>query len=171
MGRSRNQIMADALVARVTGREQATGTPVEIQPVMTDRAVLGGDDEPGQLGDRLTGHGPVPAWLGRRVSCARPTAPGRPMHAAPSGDLAMIDDRRRLFRAASAGSSWRATVSAAPPGAAPRSSISTTRSPSPAAAPPPVAGRQGLRQRFNHAKDAVGWWVRAILGTPADIGC
>ena len=44
-GRSRGQVMADTLVARVTGTA-AGAHPVEIQLVMTDRALLGGGHEP-----------------------------------------------------------------------------------------------------------------------------
>ena len=39
--RSLGQIMADTLVARCTGRADAVGTPVEVQLVMTDHALLG----------------------------------------------------------------------------------------------------------------------------------
>ena len=59
--RSRGQVMADTLVARVTGT--AAGThPVEIQLVMTDRALLAGGSEPVQV----HGYGPVPAEVARR---------------------------------------------------------------------------------------------------------
>lgn len=61
--RSRGQIMADTLVDRVTGRAAAGTFPrVEIGLVMTDRALLGGEDEPAMV----TGYGPVPADVARR---------------------------------------------------------------------------------------------------------
>jgi hypothetical protein len=61
-GRSRGQIMADALV------ERATGTPggvsgVEIQLVMTDTTLFRGDSEPA----RLPGYGVVPAGWARSL--------------------------------------------------------------------------------------------------------
>ena len=63
--RGRGQLMADALVASVTGAEGRAprpGTPdVDVRLVMTDRALLAGDDEPA----RLEGYGPVPAGWAR----------------------------------------------------------------------------------------------------------
>ncbi len=173
-GRSRNQIMADTLVSRVTGREQATGTPVEIQLVMTDRAVFGGDDEPGQLGDELTGHGPVPAWLGRRIIgqadrawvrrlyTTTPTSGGS--GGSGGGDLVGIESRRRPFR----GTLRRLLVAR----------DRTCRTPWCDAPirhldhPVPLArggettrdNGQGLCERCNYAKEAADWWVRADPG-------
>jgi len=160
-GRTRNQIMADTLVARVTGRERATGTPVEIHLVMTDRAVLGGDDEPGQIGDELTGHGPVPAWLGRRIVREAERAWIRRLYTAPSGDLVTTDSRRRLFQ----GKLRRLLVARdrlcrTPWCDAPIKHLDH---------PVPVTrggtttrlNAQGLCERCNYAKDAVDWWVRA----------
>ena len=59
--RTRGQLMADTLVARVTGRSTATGPDIALQLVMTDRALLAGDHEPAQV----PGYGPVPAPLAR----------------------------------------------------------------------------------------------------------
>ena len=59
--RSRGQVMADTLVARVTGTAAGT-VPVEIQLIMTDRALLAGGSEPAQV----HGYGPVPAEVARR---------------------------------------------------------------------------------------------------------
>jgi hypothetical protein len=55
--------MADELVVRVTGQARAEDVCVEVQLVMTDRALFWGDDVPGQL----RGHGSVPAAWGRRL--------------------------------------------------------------------------------------------------------
>ncbi|WP_344254012.1 HNH endonuclease [Terrabacter carboxydivorans] len=58
--RGKGQVMADTLVTPLTGQAAPDGVPVEIQLVMTDRALLAGDDTPAQL----TGYGPVPAaWV------------------------------------------------------------------------------------------------------------
>ncbi|GAA2745759.1 HNH endonuclease signature motif containing protein [Terrabacter aerolatus] len=58
--RGKGQVMADTLVTRLTGQDTPGAVPVEIQLVMTDRALLGDDDTPAHL----TGHGPVPAaWV------------------------------------------------------------------------------------------------------------
>ena len=88
------QIMADTLVARCTGREQATGTPVEVQLVMSDRTLLDDDPEPA----RLVGYGPVPAWVGRRLVREAEHAWVRRLFRAPgSGTLVAMDSRRRRF--------------------------------------------------------------------------
>ncbi|HET8595679.1 MAG TPA: HNH endonuclease, partial [Intrasporangium sp.] len=58
--RSTGQLMADTLVALVTGQEAATDIPIEVQVIITDRALLHGDDTPAHI----PGYGPVPAaWL------------------------------------------------------------------------------------------------------------
>ena len=100
--RSRGQIMADTLVERVTGQAEAPAVPVEIQLVMTDRALLGQDDAPA----RINGHGPVPAGLARSIlrSAAEAARPARAwvrrLYISPgTGELAAMDARRRLFPA------------------------------------------------------------------------
>jgi hypothetical protein len=55
--RSRQQVMADTLVERVTGRSRAEGVDVVVGLVMTERTAFGGDQEPVLVQD----HGPVPA--------------------------------------------------------------------------------------------------------------
>src|SRR5699024_4141352 len=57
--RTRDQIMADLLVERVTGQQTAVPVPAEVQLVMSDAALLGDDDTPA----RLIGHGPLPAAM------------------------------------------------------------------------------------------------------------
>ena len=98
--RSRGQIMADTLVERVTGQSTADAVPVEVQLVMTDRALLGDDHEPA----RIVGYGPVPAWLGRSLLAAtgdradQAKAWVRRLYTSPtSGELVAMDSRRRLF--------------------------------------------------------------------------
>ncbi len=62
--RTRDQIMADMLVQRVTGQTTAPAVPAEVQVVMTDATLFGHDETPAWL----IGHGPIPApnakhWL------------------------------------------------------------------------------------------------------------
>jgi hypothetical protein len=58
--RSTGQIMADTLVALVTGQQAATDIPMEVQVIITDRALLAGEGTPAHI----PGYGPVPAaWL------------------------------------------------------------------------------------------------------------
>jgi len=73
--RSKGQVMADTLVERITGQATADAVPVEVQLVVTDRALLSGDATPA----RLPGYGSVPAegvrrLLGRRAMMADPRA-------------------------------------------------------------------------------------------------
>lgn len=58
--RGKGQLMADALVELVTGQSVADDVPVEVQVVITDRAMLAGDETPAHV----PGYGPVPAgWV------------------------------------------------------------------------------------------------------------
>jgi hypothetical protein len=92
--RGRGQIMADTLVARVTGQTEADGTPVEIALVMTDRTLLGDDHTPAHL----TGYGPVPASLARRLARRAGTTWVRRLYTKPSSNaLVAMDSRRRVF--------------------------------------------------------------------------
>ena len=92
--RTRGQIMADTLVARVTGQATATGTPVEINLVMTDKTLLGGDHEPAHL----YGYGPVPAALARDLVRDAAKSWVRRLYARPdSGTLVAMESRRRTF--------------------------------------------------------------------------
>ncbi|NED99179.1 HNH endonuclease signature motif containing protein [Phytoactinopolyspora halotolerans] len=60
--RSRHQIMADELIARVSG--QADAVSAEIGLVMTDTSLLGGDETPAEI----PGYGPVPAQIARNLA-------------------------------------------------------------------------------------------------------
>ena len=97
--RTRGQIMADALVTRVTGQADAEGVDAEVQLVITDRALLGA------AGDRqepahLSGYGPIPAEVARRIVKAADKAWIRRLFTDPvTGQLAAIDARRRYFTA------------------------------------------------------------------------
>jgi hypothetical protein len=117
--RGKGQLMADTLVELVTGQCVAAEVPVEVQVVVTDRALLAGDDTPAHV----PGYGPVPAgWarellrVGRR-DCTRPSdgadAPDdrhgdvgakvwvRRLFTHPAtGALVAMDSNRRLFPAA-----------------------------------------------------------------------
>lgn len=59
--RTLNQLMADELVARVTGRSVVDGIDVEVGLVLTDATLLAGDPAAADL----TGYGPLPADLAR----------------------------------------------------------------------------------------------------------
>ncbi|WP_256794874.1 HNH endonuclease [Terrabacter sp. Ter38] len=58
--RGKGQLMADTLVELVTGRSVADDVPVEVQVVITDRALMAGDEIPAHV----PGYGSVPAaWV------------------------------------------------------------------------------------------------------------
>ncbi|MBW8730786.1 MAG: HNH endonuclease [Terrabacter sp.] len=58
--RGKGQLMADTLVELVTGQSVADDVPVEVQVVITDRALMAGDETPAHV----PGYGSVPAgWV------------------------------------------------------------------------------------------------------------
>ncbi|GAA1120576.1 hypothetical protein GCM10009582_17260 [Arthrobacter flavus] len=72
--RSRGQVMADTLVERVTGVPGGISR-VELQLIMTDRALFQGDSEPA----RIPGYGIVPSsWARNLLSTETPTNPRTP---------------------------------------------------------------------------------------------
>ncbi|WP_226909446.1 HNH endonuclease [Georgenia ruanii] len=109
-GRSRGQIMADTLVERVTGQASAERVPIEVQLVMTDKALLAADTEPAVI----PGYGTVPAQFARDLITDRLDASAgtggetnadagkvlawlRRLFTAPgTGELVALDSRRRI---------------------------------------------------------------------------
>jgi hypothetical protein len=92
--RSRGQIMADTLVERITGQSKATDTPVEVNLVMTDQTLLGGDHQPAHL----HGYGTIPAFLARDLVREADRAWVRRLFTSPrDGSLVAMDSRRRFF--------------------------------------------------------------------------
>ena len=71
--RSRQQVMADTLVERVTGRSRAEGVDVVVGLVMTDRTAFDGDQEPVVV----QGHGPEAGHEAGRIPA--PPLPGVPL--------------------------------------------------------------------------------------------
>jgi hypothetical protein len=93
--RSRGQIMADLLVARVLAPESAAGAEpgVLINLVVPDRVLWGESDEPGHL----VGYGPVPADLVRELA-ASGRAWVRRLYASPAtGSLVATDSSSRAM--------------------------------------------------------------------------
>lgn len=97
-GRSRGNVMADTLVARVTGRAAGTAVPVAVNLVLSDDTLMGGD-EPAVLSD----YGPVPAEIAcrlieRAVTDADSKATLRRLYARPdSAALVAMDSTARRF--------------------------------------------------------------------------
>lgn len=98
-GRSRGQVMADALVERVTRQPAEQPLPVVLNLVMADTTLFGGDDAPAWL----MGFGPVPATLARSlasdaVADKRAKASLRRLYRHPrSGQLVALESRARQF--------------------------------------------------------------------------
>ncbi|MDQ3485993.1 MAG: HNH endonuclease, partial [Actinomycetota bacterium] len=66
--RSHGQRVADLFVERLTGQATATSVPVTIGPVVSAETLFGDDPEPGEI----SGYGPVPATVARRIAGASP---------------------------------------------------------------------------------------------------
>jgi Domain of unknown function (DUF222) len=103
--RGRGQIMADALVQRVTGQAVAGDVPVEVNLVMTDRTLFGfGIGDGGNEPAHLDGYGPIPADYARRLVLEpSDTTPMwiRRLYNNPTTDqLIAMESRRRNFPAA-----------------------------------------------------------------------
>ena len=119
--RGKGQVMADTLVELVTGQSRAEKVPVEVQVVITDKALVHGDPTPAHV----PGYGPVPAdWVrdllsrlaettgssDRAVRTGDPDADAdaaaarvwlRRLFVHPStGSLVAMESNRRLFPAA-----------------------------------------------------------------------
>lgn len=98
--RTRDQIMADTLVERVTGQATADAVPVAVNLVMSERALLHGSDEPAEI----SGYGPIPARLARELIAhavdadAEITSTLRRIYASPEdGTLVTMDAKSRTF--------------------------------------------------------------------------
>ena len=101
--RTRGQLMADALVERITGKAGGIAG-IEVQLVMTDRALFQAGSEPA----RLPGYGVVPAGWAREILLADNAGDTdqdqamnvwlRRLYTAPgAGDLVAMESRARLF--------------------------------------------------------------------------
>lgn len=85
--RSRDQIMADTLVERLTGQPAADHLPVEIR-ILAAPDTLTGSDRPA----RIDGHGPLPAPLARQLAAGPgPTRTTGPLPTGPANPAAGTD--------------------------------------------------------------------------------
>lgn len=155
--RSKNQVMADTLVARVTGQEAAEDVEVEVQIVITDDALLGTSNTPA----RLAGYGPVPAGVARRLAARaaeKLQAWIRRLYASPgTGRLVAMESTRRHFpEGLAAFIATRDEVCRTPWCDAP---IRHTDHVTPAAAggKTSAGNGQGLCEQCNYLKEHPGW--------------
>ena len=167
--RSRGQIMADTLVSRITGQEQASAVPVEVHLVMTARSLLAGADDPAHL----IGYGPVPASLARQIILApddlarRAQVWVRRLFTSPvTGDLVAMESHRREF----SGQLRRFLVirddvCRTPWCDAPIRHADHVRRAADAG-PTAAHNGQGLCERCNQTKEVVGWAASASRAGP-----
>lgn len=147
------QIMADTFYTRLTGQEPGVGG-VEIQLVMTDRALLRGDHQPAYV----PGYGHVPAFLARRLVREADRAWVRRLFTAPTThELVATGSRRRLF----AGSLRRLVVlrdqtCSTPWCDAPVAHVDHVRSARDGGSTSAENG-QGLCEACNYTKESRGW--------------
>ncbi len=158
--RSRGQLMADTLVERVTGQTDAAQVPVEIQLIITDQTLFGGDPTPA----RITGHGPIPAPYARRL--LQDLDPDtdtwiRRLYTDPAtGRLAGIDTHRRCFTGALRRQLIaRDHICRTPWCGAPIRHIDHPF-PTAAGGATSEANGQGLCEACNYTKEAPGWISR-----------
>lgn len=99
--RSRGQVMADTLVARVTGAhpvDPADRPQVQLHLVMSDHALFGANGEAGHEAAHIPGYGPIPAFLARDLVCEADKTWVRRLFTSPdTGGLVAMDATKRLF--------------------------------------------------------------------------
>jgi hypothetical protein len=158
--RSRGQVMADALVERVTGRSSADAVPVTVNLVMSDAVLLGAAHD----GVHVEGHGAVPAQVARNLVANGLDANAtwvRRLYADPDGQLVATTSAARLHAPGLAAllrvpdqGLCRTPYCDAP--------IRQLDHVVPAAdgGPTSAENSQGLCEACNHAKQAPGWTQR-----------
>ena len=161
--RTRGQIMADTLVARLTGRAHATGVPVEVELVITDRALFAGSDEPAHL----LGYGPVPAETARGLVRDADHAWIRRLFTHPeSGTLVATDARRRTFTGQRRHQLVLTNDTCATPWCDAPVRHADHVTPARTGGPTAYANGTGLCEACNYTKDLPGW--DATLVTRSD---
>ena len=173
-GRGVGAVAADTAVRLLAGLAVGQVQPVEVQLVMTDRALLGtGDpDRPVQAPARIPGHGSVPApvaraWV-REAGAASVWL--RRLYTGPGGrDLVAMDSRRRLFTGLLRRMLvLRDDVCTTPWCDAPIVHADHTH-PVHAGGGTDFGNGSGLCARCNGVKEAPGWRAQVVRGTPHEL--
>jgi hypothetical protein len=170
-GRGVGAVTADAALRLMAGLAPGQVQPVEVQLVITDRALLGTGDPASSVltPARIPGHGSVPAPMAR--AWVRAAGDGsvwlRRLYTSPDGrDLVAMDARRRLFR----GLLRRMLVL--------RDDVCTTpfcdapivhadhAHPAHDGGPTCFVNGNGRCARCNGVKEATGWSVHIVRGSP-----
>jgi predicted hotdog family 3-hydroxylacyl-ACP dehydratase len=160
--RSRDQVMADTLVERITGQTTADAVPVTVNLVISDQALLDGGHQPAWL----QGYGPIPADTIDPESLVAL----RRLYATPAtGALVAMESIARDFPAGLARLiDLRDRTCRTPYCDAP---IRHHDHPHDHALGGPTTGLngQGLCEHCNHTKQAPGWTARPINGPPGQL--
>ena len=176
--RGKGQLMADTLVERVTGQAAADDVAVEVQVVISDHALVAGDETPAHV----AGYGPVPsAWvrdlltrhltaqdgtLGEAGARAASTWLRRLYTHPSTGTLVGMDSTRRLFPAGlrrfivARDGTCRTPWCDAP--IAHADHVTSHASGGPTSVP----NGQGLCVRCNLVKEERGWSATVVHGGP-----
>jgi hypothetical protein len=168
--RSQGQIMADTLIARVTGATHSAAggspvVPVAINLVMSQASLLGDANDPAYL----EGHGAIPADLARAL-VAQSVEAGvktwlRRLFTRPgSGELVAMDAHARLFPAALARFIGLRDQTCRTPWCDAPIRHRDHVVPAEDGGPTSAANCQGLCEACNHAKQAPGWQARPRPG-------
>ncbi|MDF1603186.1 HNH endonuclease signature motif containing protein [Nocardioides sp. YIM 152315] len=170
--RSRGQVMADTLLARVAGQTTAEPVPVPVPVavavnlIVSDQTLLAGGHEPAWL----HGYGPIPAEAARDLTAravAEATATLRRLYARPdTGTLVAMDSHARAFpKNLALFLDLRDRTCRNPWCDAPirhHDHIEDHATGGPTSA----ANGQGLCEQCNHLKQAPGWRSRPTTGPP-----
>ncbi|HEX2857579.1 MAG TPA: HNH endonuclease [Propionibacteriaceae bacterium] len=170
--RTRAQIMADELVIRLTGQTTAEAVPIGLHLILPAEVLLNrrgrhttGDRTAGERPGVVLGHGPIPAELAGDLVVAAPPLRSwiRRLYQAPTGRLVAMESRRRLFPSGLAEFiTIRDQICRTPYCDAPIRHIDHMH-PKAAGGPTGAANGQGLCERCNHARQALGWTAHTIV--------
>lgn len=159
-GRGSGQVMADALIERVTGRPADAAEPVAVSLVLSDETLVGGSDPA-----VVSGYGPIPAVIARLLLTAALDDPGalstlRRLYACPtSGALVAMESKARIFPSGLARFIGLRDQSCRTPYCdAPIRHIDHAR-PAGRGGRTAVINGQGVCEACNYAKEADGWSV------------
>ncbi|GAB3703965.1 HNH endonuclease [Mariniluteicoccus flavus] len=153
--RARSQVMADTLVARVTGDDAAVPGKIELSILMTDETLLGQSDRPAVV----DGQGPVPArWIRQVLSDAEDDVQValRRLYRPPGRTIAMETSSRLFTPGMKKLVRWRDGMCRTPWCSAAIRQYDHVVSHA-GGGPSSEANQQGLCEQCNQAKEALGW--------------
>jgi hypothetical protein len=162
--RTKGQIMADTLVARITGQDHAEDTGFEVGIVLPVGSLLGPEDP---TPAEIPGHGPIPAGLARElIANAQARCWWRRLFTRPTrtgGHLIVdLDQRRRRFTGWLAELiRWRDWTCRDPFCDAPIRHLDHIHRHTDGGPSNPVNGR-GVCERGNYVREMPGWTVRLV---------